>query len=391
MAVDLYPYSGRSDGSMSDADHELLWAGWQDGVYPGQAANALDAGISGGSWTVQPGRYLIAGHVLDLTTVQTGTLPPAASVSRTSVVVAYVNRTTSPWTYGVQLVQGAPGGGRPALTRSYTSLYQSPLRALTTAANGGTSLLPDERVILRPAGLPTVRAVGTDPAVTPLYASGASGQTAPLIDVKRGDLSIALRMDSIGRTGLNTNGAPSGVGLYVRGAASTDVTLRLLRNAGQQANLLDAVTETNARLFSVDSAGNLSAANFAATPWTTFTPDPLGGGGSATYTVRTGRWKRNGDRTVTFTIEYIIGVAGSGSTKVTWKLPTMPNREVRWTFAGHSENPGSILQAILSGSGSGQVIDATLIVDANTTNNLIGSQLSAGRVLTFSGTYEEAE
>lgn len=155
MAVDLYPYSGRLGGTVTDLEHEALWSPIADGVLPGQPTTALAVGIAGGTWTVQPGKFHIAGHVLDIDTVQSGPLPPGASATRQSIVVAYVDRSQSPWTYGVRLVTGSPGGGRPNLPPSELGLYQVPLRSFTTAPSGATTLLVDERPFLRKVGADT--------------------------------------------------------------------------------------------------------------------------------------------------------------------------------------------------------------------------------------------
>jgi hypothetical protein len=102
-------------------------------------------GISGSTWTVQPGRIHIAGHVLDVNPAQSGPLPGGSTSTRRSVVAAFIDRTQSPWTYGIRAVSGTPGGGRPALSTSATGLYEVALRAFDTASNGATTLLADER------------------------------------------------------------------------------------------------------------------------------------------------------------------------------------------------------------------------------------------------------
>lgn len=145
MAVDLWPYSGRNDGTVTDAEHEALWRGEPDGVLPNQASNAMAVGVSGTTWTVQPGLFRIAGHVLSLDAVESGALPGGASSTRTSVVTAYLDRTQTPWQYGVRLALGQPGGGRPNLSTSLTGLYEVALRSFTTSTAGATSLGLDER------------------------------------------------------------------------------------------------------------------------------------------------------------------------------------------------------------------------------------------------------
>lgn len=150
--MDLYPYSGTRSGAVNDSEHEALWGGIPDGLLPGQASNALAVSVGGGSWTVQPGKFRIAGHVLDVDTLQTGTLPGGATATRVSVITAFVDRTQSPWTYGIRIALGTPGAGRPAVDPNPTGLYQVALRSFTTATNGATTLGEDERPYA--AGMP---------------------------------------------------------------------------------------------------------------------------------------------------------------------------------------------------------------------------------------------
>ena len=143
--ADLWPYSQRLGGTVADLEHEALWRGATDYVLPGQVTSALGVGISGSTWTVQPGQIHITGHVLDIDTVASGALPGGSTSTRRTVIAAFIDRTKSPWVYGIHAVSGTPGGGRPALSTSRTGLYEVPLRAFDTATNGATTLLTDER------------------------------------------------------------------------------------------------------------------------------------------------------------------------------------------------------------------------------------------------------
>jgi hypothetical protein len=149
---DLWPYSQRNSGAVTDLEHEALWLPIADGILPGQPSTALAVSIGGGQWTVQPGRIHIAGHVLVIDEAASGPLPAGAAAERISVVCAFVDRTQSPWTYGVQLVQGSPGNGRPTISQSPTGVYRVPLRAISTSTAGAQTLLPDERVFLSRVG-----------------------------------------------------------------------------------------------------------------------------------------------------------------------------------------------------------------------------------------------
>lgn len=153
MAIDIYPYSQRQAGQVSDNEHELLWSGTADGIPPGEATNALQVDFTGGNWSVQPGKILIAGHVLHIDTVQSGALPAGSTATRRCVVVAQVNHSTTPWTYGADIVLGTPGAGRPALSTSLTGKYQIALRSVDIAPSGAITGLYDERPHIRDAGL----------------------------------------------------------------------------------------------------------------------------------------------------------------------------------------------------------------------------------------------
>lgn len=145
MAVDLYPYSGTRDGAVTDAEHESLWGGIPDGVLPEQPTNALAVSAAGSTWTAQPGKFRLAGHVLDVDVEQSGPLPDPASATRVSVVTAYIDRSQTPWAKGVRLVAGTPGGGRPNLSTSPTGVYEVALRAFQTAPSGAVTWFVDER------------------------------------------------------------------------------------------------------------------------------------------------------------------------------------------------------------------------------------------------------
>lgn len=183
MAVDLWPYSQRNDGRVSDLEHEALWRPIADGVLPGEPSTALAVSVAGGTWQVQPGRFHIAGHVLRLDDVETGAVPAPASQTRHCIVAAFVDRTTSPWTYGVRLVTGVPGAGRPALQRSISGRYEVALRSFTVAPNGTVNVLEDERPFLTPAGLALPATQRATESTDQTWSSASWTNGSPLCDV----------------------------------------------------------------------------------------------------------------------------------------------------------------------------------------------------------------
>jgi hypothetical protein len=391
VAVDLWPYSGRNDGAVNDLEHEYLWSGAADGVLPGQAANACQVGLSGSNWTVNPGRFRIAGHVLNLDVTQSGTLPSSSSAVRRSLVVAYIDHSQAPWTYGVQLVTGSPGGGRPAITTSRTGLYQVPLRAMDTATNGTTTLLADERVILDAEGGGILRATNTVPTQVPLLVIGAQDQTGDLVSIRGVFGTRYFDISEVGRVGINTNGAPGATGVHIKGAAPGDTTVRISAVSGQTGFLMEAVNAGGTTVASIDANGNLAASNFAATNWTNYTPE-IDHIGSATFSSRTGRWKRIAAKTVAFSIFWKVGLSGSGaSSPVTFRLPTVPSRTINQTFHGHARtNSGvQVLMCVCRTTGISNWLDEIIQADGGATGIVRGLDLSAGMEASISGIYEE--
>lgn len=122
--------------------------------------------------------------------------------------------------------------------------------------------------------------------------------------------------------------------------------------------------------------------------WASYTPT-VTGGGSATFSTQQGTWRRIGPKHVAFKIYLAVNVAGSGSSNVSVALPTTPNRTTgRNTFVTHFETAGLTgAYAVTLTSGSGAVIDR---IRYSTSTNVIGSDLTAGRIIGIQGEYEEA-
>lgn len=144
MAVDLYPYSGRQSGRVGDSEHETLWSALGDGVLPLQAATALVLTVSSASrtWTVQPGNCMIRGHVLHSDTAVSGTLAANTGAVRFDAVVAYVDRSSTPWAYGIGVHQGTAGAGNPVLTASSTGRFEVALGLVQVLNTGQATLVP---------------------------------------------------------------------------------------------------------------------------------------------------------------------------------------------------------------------------------------------------------
>ena len=161
MAVDLWPYSGRLAGRVTDIEHEWLWSAWSDGILPDEPTDAFEASVDAGAWTVQPGRLLIAGHLLALDALATGALPPGQDQPVLYRLVAQIDRTPNPWTYGITLASGLTGSPQPpSLIRDRNGVWQTPIATLRIAANNAVTLVSDDRQRLHTIGRlpPTVQA-----------------------------------------------------------------------------------------------------------------------------------------------------------------------------------------------------------------------------------------
>lgn len=147
--------------------------------------------------------------------------------------------------------------------------------------------------------------------------------------------------------------------------------------------------DVEAELLRIDN--DLSALK-PVTSWASYTPN-WSGAGSATFSTRTGRWRRIGPKTVVFSIYVVIGNAGSGSDPVSTSLPTAPSRAIRWTFPGHAQSSGAMLQAVTFTGSTGTVVDRILYARPGASPelaNLTGADCTSGRLFTISGIYEEA-
>ncbi|MER7164489.1 hypothetical protein ABT336_00200 [Micromonospora sp. NPDC000207] len=121
--------------------------------------------------------------------------------------------------------------------------------------------------------------------------------------------------------------------------------------------------------------------------WDSWVPTFSGLGLGAVST--SGRWARIARKTVSFTVNWTVTTTGTGSSNVTWTLPTAPSRARRWTFVGGHEagivRPG--LYATTFTGGTGAVVDRMRF---SGTSNVIGNMMESAQIYQFSGIYEEA-
>lgn len=147
MAFDIWPYSDRSSGAVSDAEHEDLWTPELDGILRGQSADAFRVAVNGTAWTAQPGKAIVGGHVISSSGVASGNLAANnGSTDRIDAVVLRLDRTQEPWDYEVTIRQGTPGGGQPSISRDSAGVQELLLATIKVAPGSATSLLNDCRV-----------------------------------------------------------------------------------------------------------------------------------------------------------------------------------------------------------------------------------------------------
>lgn len=149
---------------------------------------------------------------------------------------------------------------------------------------------------------------------------------------------------------------------------------------------------------SVTASGAVQGDSLAvtSTTFTTYTPTVVGGG-SATYTTRTGWYYKLG-KMVYFNAEFVVGTAGSGTTNVTITAPSSIHRGGRQVFPVHAR--GAYLFGLAGNghaytyeTGSGAVIDQITVSNDNGQNRdgiLNGVALVADARVTIQGWYREA-
>ncbi|MFH8483613.1 hypothetical protein [Streptomyces sp. NPDC018055] len=195
---------------------------------------------------------------------------------------------------------------------------------------------------------------------------------------------IRAQVNGVDQFAVTAAGAVGCVGTMTAGAFSTIGAI----TAG-------AVSATGA----IGAGGALTGDSLAVatTAFTTYTPT-VTGGGSATYTSRTGWYYKLG-KMVYFTAEFTVNAAGSGTTTVTITAPSNIHRtSTRQAFSAHAH--GIYVSGLLANglalaleSGSGNVIDRISVSNNSATNRdniLQGVQLLAGATVTVQGWYREA-
>lgn len=123
------------------------------------------------------------------------------------------------------------------------------------------------------------------------------------------------------------------------------------------------------------------------TTWTTYTPT-VTGGGSVTWSTRTGYYYKLGK--LVFVVAYLsVNAAGSGSSNVQVDMPSSVDRTTRQVLGISAEGVGlnGHSHAVFFTGGTGATSDRIRSYDGQ---NMIGSDLLAGGIVTVQGWYREA-
>lgn len=123
------------------------------------------------------------------------------------------------------------------------------------------------------------------------------------------------------------------------------------------------------------------------TGWTAYTP-AWTNQGTATFTSNMGRWKRISEKTIAFSLTTTVNAAGSNVGTLSVSAPVAIARDVRYAFTIAAENAAeSGITAQTLTSGSGTTIDR---IRNGIGTNWTGANLTAGRIIVVTGTYQEA-
>jgi hypothetical protein len=181
--------------------------------------------------------------------------------------------------------------------------------------------------------------------------------------------------------------------------APTDATIDGLDvnlPTGTTGDLLDLMVNSSTKAaVGNDGAFRVYGSN---TP-TTYTP-AVTGGGTATWTTRTGYYWKLG-KMVFVVIYLVVNAAGSGTSALEVDLPSNPDRSTRQVLTLHGETitVGGAGAATIRGgealwypTGTGATSDRLRVIDADGdgSNNILGEDLKAGAVLSIQGWYREA-
>lgn len=145
-----------------------------------------------------------------------------------------------------------------------------------------------------------------------------------------------------------------------------------------------------------DYVSAMTSGTQSAVGWNVYSPT-VTGGGSATFSARTGRWKRTAPQCVDFIVFLEVSSAGSGTDNVQVDMPTDINRATRQTaqlsIEGAAGGGGSLRSgyAVSLTSQAGPTWDRLRFADGvdSHLDNLTGAALASGMLISIQGFYQE--
>lgn len=265
-------------------------------------------------------------------------------------------------------------------------------RAIRVAASGGGT----ERFTVWNDG--RVDIVGSSNNASIFDVQAASGMTSDITRVLNSSGGTITAVQSDGRFLANVGG------IFARPGLTSGAVLQVGgSNVGYTGNLTQWISPANAIVARIDETGSFFGVNGTftgdinvngSTVWTSFTPTWTIGGSPATST-NVGWYKKIG-KIVFFEIYTVWSASGTGSTGITGNLPTTPFRDgnganttrqltVGFITGTNTVSPGMILGQVTAG-GTGTNMAMTMY----DTNNIQGSYIQSGTILTLQGWYREA-
>ncbi|MFE9924258.1 tail fiber domain-containing protein [Streptomyces sp. NPDC005774] len=137
MSISSYPFDGQpvSEGQYSRLFGELAS---HSGIADSESGPdfRVYGDSSGMQVKVNPGFAIVRGHAVQSTAVETIPIAAAGSATRYDRIVLRLDPTANSITIAV--VQGASGGGVPALTQTSTGIYEFPLATVTVSVGSAT-------------------------------------------------------------------------------------------------------------------------------------------------------------------------------------------------------------------------------------------------------------
>lgn len=248
-----------------------------------------------------------------------------------------------------------------------------------------------DRVLIQSDGHSEIRM--SNPARTAFDVYAASGQTADIVRFK--DSAGVDRYELLADGRSRTTGSID--------SSSSSFPAVTLRDTGGASNLLlDGKNSSGTTVASITMDGTISNGigdksvldaatgaftTYSANTFGTYVPT-VGGGGSVTWTTRTGWFMKIG-KMVFFNAYLVVNTAGSGGAFVSVDAPSSIERTDRQVVTMGGE-------ALAAGFTSGHAVSFTGGTGATfdrlrgSTTNIVGSDLVSGAIITLQGWYREA-